>query len=172
MGLLSRKKSSRKPPRRRGVFIAATSAVFMYYFDPDRGRSRRAQLQQRAGGLLRRVPRRAGREARRVGAQAYGVKQQVAHVGSEQPPESGEVLKDKVQSEVFAGDKYPKGKINVNVENGVVVLRGELDEAGKIAELEQDVRTVTGVVDVQNLVHLPGESAPNKEAAEEASKRR
>lgn len=171
MGLLNRKKKARKPPRRRGVFIAATTAALTYFFDPDRGRSRRAQLAQRMGGLLRRLPRRASREARRVGAQAYGVKQKVATVGSEQPPESDEVLKDKVESEVFGGDKYPKGKISVNVENGTVVLRGELEEEGLISDLEQDVRKVTGVVDVQNLLHLPGQSPPNKAAAEEASKR-
>jgi len=100
------------------------------------------------------------------------VKQKVTHLGSEQPPESDEALKAKIESEVFAGDKYPKGKIVVNVEQGVAVLRGELEEDDKIAALEQDVRKVTGVVDVTNLVHVPGQPAPNKEAAREASKRR
>ena len=172
MRLLNRKKRARRSSSKsRGVLRLALGAALAYFFDPDRGRSRRAQLQQRIAGLARRVPRRAGRAGRRVAAEAYGAKQKVTHLGSEQPPESDEVLKAKIESEVFAGDKYSKGKVAVNVEQGVAVLRGELED-DKIAALEQDVRKVTGVVDVTNLVHPPGQPAPNKEAAREASKRR
>jgi osmotically-inducible protein OsmY len=68
---------------------------------------------------------------------------------------------------VLGGGKYPKGKVAINVERGVAVLRGELDSRDQIDRLEQDVRKVTGVLDVDNHLHLPGEPPPNKRDAME-----
>jgi hypothetical protein len=51
----------------------------------------------------------------------------------------------------------PKGQINVNVENGVVVLRGEVDSWDMVDDLVGRARSVQGVRDVENLLHLPGQ---------------
>ena len=50
--------------------------------------------------------------------------------------------------------------MNVNVEHGVVYLRGQLEDQSLIGELEQRVRTVNGVNRVENLLHIPGTEAP------------
>jgi osmotically-inducible protein OsmY len=63
----------------------------------------------------------------------------------------------------------PKGKVLVNVEEGVVVLRGELDKWGAIDRVEAETRKIPGVVDVRNLIHVPNEPAPNKTSARAAS---
>ncbi len=49
----------------------------------------------------------------------------------------------------------PKGQINVNVQNGLVQLRGEVPQTGLIEELEAQVRRIQGVRDVENLLHPP-----------------
>jgi hypothetical protein len=53
----------------------------------------------------------------------------------------------------------------VNVEDGVVVLRGEVERSTQILEIEGAVRRIPDVLDVQNLLHRPGEIAPNKAEA-------
>jgi osmotically-inducible protein OsmY len=71
-----------------------------------------------------------------------------------------QTLKAKVESEVFRDIEAPKGDVNVNVEQGVVYLRGELGDQSLIQQLEQRVRTVHGVDRVENLLHTPGAEAP------------
>jgi osmotically-inducible protein OsmY len=71
-----------------------------------------------------------------------------------------QTLKAKVESEVFRETEAPKGDVNVNVELGVVYLRGQLQDQSLIDELEQRVRAVQGVNGVENLLHTPGTEAP------------
>ena len=71
-----------------------------------------------------------------------------------------QTLKAKIESEVFRETEAPKGDVNVNVELGVVYLRGQLQDQSLIEELEQRVRTVQGVKRVENLLHTPGTEAP------------
>jgi osmotically-inducible protein OsmY len=68
-------------------------------------------------------------------------------------------LAAKVESEVFRGEDIPKGKINVNVEYGVVYLRGEVPDRDLMDELVARARKVEGVQGVENLTHLAGSSA-------------
>ena len=67
-------------------------------------------------------------------------------------------LAQKVASEVFQDKDIPKGKLNVNVENGVVYLRGELPDRGLMDKLVARARQVEGVQGVENLTHLPSEA--------------
>lgn len=74
-------------------------------------------------------------------------------------------LARKVESEVFRDDEMPKGNISVNVEYGVVYLRGEVPDQAVQEELGVRTRRVDGVRAVENLTHLPGEEAPTKDEA-------
>jgi len=56
----------------------------------------------------------------------------------------------------------PKGQINVNAENGVVVLRGQVEESELIRDLEAKTRKVQGVREVENLLHTPGTPVPTQ----------
>jgi osmotically-inducible protein OsmY len=69
-------------------------------------------------------------------------------------------LARKVESEIFRDDAMPKGKISVNAEYGVIYLRGEVPDQETKEELATRTRAVDGVRAVENLTHLPGESAP------------
>jgi hypothetical protein len=56
----------------------------------------------------------------------------------------------------------PKGNVNIAAQDGVVVLRGQVERPDQIESLEARVRKVHGVRDVENLLHLPDTPAPNK----------
>jgi hyperosmotically inducible periplasmic protein len=62
------------------------------------------------------------------------------------------VITDRVKSELFAVVDVPKGEINLNVENGVLYIRGHLDDAEQIDDLVTLAKGVEGVVRVENLI--------------------
>ena len=61
-------------------------------------------------------------------------------------------LARKVESELFRPADVPKGSISVNVNDGVVELRGELPDQSKIDELGDSAKKIDGVKDVRNLL--------------------
>ena len=141
--------------------LAGLGAALMYFFDPQQGNRRRSMLRDRTSAVFRRAGRRAGGAAQSVSSTASGMTQKVTHLREEEKEQPNDAtLARKVESEIFRGDDVPKGQISVNAENGVVFLRGEVERPELIQELEQAVRKVQGVQDVQNLLHEPGSPAP------------
>ena len=69
-------------------------------------------------------------------------------------------LKAKVESELFRDEHEVKGVINVNAQQGVVQLRGELPSRDLIEALVDRTRKIHGVRDVENLLHTSGTEAP------------
>jgi osmotically-inducible protein OsmY len=69
-------------------------------------------------------------------------------------------LAQKVMTELFRDPHVPKGAINVNAEKGVVLLRGQIEEPAMIVEIVARTRRIRGVAEVENLMHLPGDSVP------------
>jgi osmotically-inducible protein OsmY len=118
--------------------LAALGAALLYLSDA----ARRAKLRDRLLELVRSTRKAAG---------ATGEGGIVAD----------QTLKAKVESEAFRGTEAPKRDVNVDVELGVVYLRGELEDQSLIEELEQRVRAVQGVNGVENLLHTPGTEAPS-----------
>jgi osmotically-inducible protein OsmY len=141
------------------ALAGAIGAALAYFFDPDNGRRRRKTLADKAG----KYARQAGTQAGGIGAQAQGLKARATNRTEQEKEQPDDVtLARKVETEIFRGAEVPKGKINVNVEDGVVYLRGELDEPNLIKDLEAQARKVQGVQGVENLLHAPGEEAPAK----------
>lgn len=144
--------------------IAAAGALgagLTYFFDPSNGKRRRATARDRTLGFIRRRRRQGVRLARGVAADAYGVSQKVRHLKEEEKPAPDDAtLAHKVETEIFRDADVPKGGINVNAQDGVVFLRGEVSEPDLIRDLEKKTRKVQGVRDVENLLHVPGEAAP------------
>jgi osmotically-inducible protein OsmY len=71
-------------------------------------------------------------------------------------------LARKVESEIFREGDVPKGDISVNAEYGVIYLRGQISDREQMEELVKRAREVDGVRAVENLTHLPSETAPTK----------
>jgi osmotically-inducible protein OsmY len=145
----------------RKIVIAAAAALGAAWFmDPQSGRRRRAMLRDRVAAFFRRSARSGGRAARGVASEAYGLKQKATHLREEPKDFDDQTLKAKVETELFRGPDTPKGQVNVNAQHGVVQLRGEVDSPELIDELVARTRSVQGVREVENLLHLPGAKAP------------
>ncbi len=69
-------------------------------------------------------------------------------------------LKDKVESELFRDEHEVKGAININAQEGVVQLRGQLPSQDLIDALVDRTQKIQGVREVENLLHTPGTEAP------------
>jgi hypothetical protein len=142
------------------LLTGAAGAGLMYFLDPDRGRRRRAKTRDRLAATVRSGVRQGERASRAATAEAYGLAQQVMHAAStDGVPPNDAALKAKVETVLFADPSFPKGQINVNVEDGRVVLRGQLELPDEITAAEAKVRRITGVRDVENLLHLPSTPA-------------
>src|SRR5918997_961459 len=153
---------------RKLLTLSGLAAGLMYFFDPQQGNARRQGVVQRVGGLFRSGVQRGERAGRAVTSQAYGVTQKVTHMREEEKELTDETLKSKVETEIFRDADAPKGQVDVNVIDGVVYLRGEVEE-DMIKDLEKATRKVGGVKDVENLLHTPGTPAPSTPERAQAS---
>jgi osmotically-inducible protein OsmY len=144
---------------------AAAGAAAAWFLDPDDGARRRSVAQDKALKYARKGASEVEAQAKYAGGVAKGAATQAAPVGGRE--DAGERLNDpalaaKVQSEIFRDPDAPKGDVSVNVEDGIVYLRGEVDSPETVTQLEQAAREVEGVRGVQNLLHGPGEPAQTK----------
>jgi osmotically-inducible protein OsmY len=91
--------------------------------------------------------------------------QKAAHL-KERPKEQPDdaTLTAKVETELFRDPEVPKGDINVNAENGVIYLRGQVEDESLIAALGKSAKKIQGVRDVENLLHTPGTPAPTAQS--------
>jgi osmotically-inducible protein OsmY len=121
---------------RKLLGVIGLTAALTYFFNPSQGARRRAMVRGRIQGLLTR-----------------------AQEGPKPQPDDV-TLAHMVESELFRDEQVPKGQININAENGKIVLRGEVGQPEMIRDLEERARSVHGVHDVENLLHLPGAKAP------------
>ena len=153
----------RRPDRRLTVLVllaglgAGYAAAF--FLDPERGRSRRAEVARRLGGVGLEANRVAQRTTVLATDKASGIKSRVTRRNGGEADDL--TLLDRVESEVFRDPAIPKSDINVMVVEGRAVLRGQVPEP-QIGAIEAAVRKVVGVKDVENLLHSPGTPAPNK----------
>jgi osmotically-inducible protein OsmY len=139
-------------------------ALAMLLLDPARGNARRARLANQTAATARRAWRGAARRQRMLASAAAGKLSALRAAGAtlsidaERPNDP--TLKDRVESELLRDPKVPKGSININAQQGIVVLRGEVPSAALRSRLEKMAGEVRGVWYVENLLHLPGEPAP------------
>lgn len=165
-------------PKRRGVSAwgiaagALAGAIAVYLFDPERGKGRRAIVVQWTGARLREGWRSVGQLARYSSSTAGALPQRMVSLNSAQqrPTPDDLTLKDRIESEVFRDPEMPKGDINFDVSNGIVTIRGAVDNAFRIATIEKAVFKVPGVTGVENLLHVTGTVAPNKAEARDTTR--
>ena len=143
---------------------AGVGAAAAYFLDSKSGTRRRKIAADKAGRFTREGAGTVQGAAQAASAQATAVaaKAQHAATGGDSAPGDDNTLKSKVESEIFRDADVPKGQINVNVEDGVVYLRGELEQPDLIEDLGAQARKVQGVRAVENLLHVPGEEAAAK----------
>ena len=145
-----------------GLGAAAAGAIAAFLADPARGRARRARLLDQGGATVRRAGREAGRAMHGISSTAGGKLEAITEGGSRVATTDDITLRDRAETELFRDPSVPKGGINLNVERGVLVLRGEVPDVEMRERLGREAERIEGVWSVRNLLHLPGE--PSEEA--------
>lgn len=145
---------------------AAAGFAAAWFLDSNEGARRRNLVRDKG---LKYVRQGKDEAVRTAGAAAGPVKGAAAKVtpGTGRA-DAGERLNDpalqaKVESEIFRPAGAPKDRVSVNVEDGVVYLRGELPDRQAIDRLREAAAKVDGVRGVESLLHEPGEPAPAKD---------
>ena len=127
-----------------------------YFLDPASGKRRRHEARDRAMALVRRGADRTRREAEYRSHQVEGkIEAAKSKAGPEKPAANDQALAERVKSEIFEPADAPKGSVNVNVERGVVYLRGEVERQDEIRKLVAQAGAVDGVAGVESLLHTP-----------------
>jgi osmotically-inducible protein OsmY len=142
---------------------AGIGAAAAYFLDNESGTRRRKIVSDKAGRFAREGTGTVQGAAQAVGAQAQGKVSRFsrAATGGDSAPDDDNTLKSKVETEIFRDADAPKGSVDVNVAGGIVELRGQVGDRTMIEALEMKTRMVTGVKDMRNLLHLPGETPAN-----------
>jgi osmotically-inducible protein OsmY len=140
---------------------AVTGAAAAYFLDPQGGAQRRRETREKAAPAVRSAAQQAGAQAGKVAGRAQGAVRSAAPGGEVDDA----TLARKVETEIFRPADAPKGQVSVNAENGVVFLRGELDDATWIERLGREAEQVDGVKAVRNLLHAAGTPAPTAPGA-------
>ena len=138
---------------------AIVGAGVQYFFDPLGGARRRSVAADKAGQYAREASAEATRQAQYAAGVAKGTAAQATKaaktVGDGADELNDPALASKVESEIFREADAPKGKVNVNVENRVVYLRGQVDPE-TAQKLVSDAQKVEGVERVESLLETAG----------------
>jgi hypothetical protein len=150
-----------------GLMTGAAGAAVAFLFDPARGRARRTRLIDQGAATARRGLRQVDRTVRSARATVSGAIAAATHSRDDGEAFPDDVtLTSKVESQLFRDPAVPKGSININVERGIVVLRGEVPDTEMRDRLASEAASIGGVWSVHNLLHLAGEPAEAELPAE------
>jgi osmotically-inducible protein OsmY len=147
------------------LFGAAIGAGAAWFLDPNHGPRRRDMVRDKTLKYTRESTRRAAREASYAASTLKGKAAAVAPGDSRAPASerlNDPALQAKIESEVFRDGGDLKGRVSINVEEGIAWLRGEVADRETIDRLRDATARVDGVRGVESLLHTPGEPAPTK----------
>ncbi len=168
----------------RGAFFVFLGASLAYLLDPESGEKRRAQTKNTAMTM---VKQQAQDMDVKIPSQIQDklpdpIKEKIpsnfkSNSSSEPAGQASTFMTGDKPSSVVLDQvrqamsqlSFPTNEVEVNVEQKVVILRGQLKDPAQIKELERKVCTVSGIERVESYLHLPNTPAPNKAASIEAS---
>jgi uncharacterized membrane protein len=134
---------------------AAVGAVTMYYFDPDRGRARRAMCESRFYGLGHETADAAGVVGRDVAHRAQGLAAEARRLVTTDGADD-RTIAERVRSALGRVVSHPRA-IDVTVRDGRVTLRGPILEH-EVDDLLAYAARVRGVRGVENQLEVHGEA--------------
>jgi osmotically-inducible protein OsmY len=138
---------------------AAAGAAARHFLDA----SRRNQLRDQAMSKVRSGAGQAASAATHAAAKAKGTAATAAPSGTKIEDVDDVTLARKVETEIFRDADAPKGDVSIDVQAGVVYLRGTVADAAWIDRLADGAKKVDGVKGVKSLLHQPGTPAPAAE---------
>jgi osmotically-inducible protein OsmY len=125
--------------------------------------SRRNQLRAQAVSKARSGASQAASTATHAAAKAKGAVATAAPTGTKIEDVDDVTLARKVETEIFRDADAPKSQVSIDVQAGVVYLRGTVADEAWITRLADGAKKVDGVKGVKNLLHQPGTPAPAAE---------
>lgn len=164
------KRSSMAPTLRSWLVAGTVGTGLALLFDGERGVRRREMLRSRGRNILQMASQRLNKQTGNASDSVYGDAMErftMSQPDNVNPDDN--TLRDRIESEAFNHHLAPKGEYNLNVEDGIAVLRGQLNSQEDIQQLIELVAAVPDVQGVESFLHTPGTPAPNKEIAIEAS---
>jgi hypothetical protein len=147
------------------VGAITAGAVLMFILDPQTGGRRREVVKDRAGVAAQSAGGAIGTAAQKAATGAKEVSQKAIQLIPLQSfgfHTNGSALVHEVERAVYDDPDVSKGQLSLDAHDGVVFLRGEVERPEQIESIEQTVRGVPGVRDVENLLHLPETSEPTQ----------
>jgi hypothetical protein len=138
----------------------AAGVALEFFLDPRSGKRRRHLFRDGTTAAFHRRARRVERHAHYEAGKVVGLAHTITHRDPAAPELDDVSLVRKVESELFRDRTIPKGQISINSDRGIVVLRGQLEDAEQIQCIERQVRRVAGVREVDNLLHPSAVPAP------------
>ena len=141
----------------RIVGVGAAAAAAMYLLDPERGRSRRAKLSDQAAAMARMAEEKARAQAEHQKGVAQGLAHDLTEPFRPDREFDDETLHQKVKSEAIGRWDGPKNDVEVDVDDGVVTLKGNVD-AEKVDDLIRLVKGVPGVASINDQLSVPQRS--------------
>ena len=145
------------------LFGAAIGAAVAHFLDPQSGRRRRQELREQATSRMHTGVGQATSTASYMAGKAKGAVATATPSSTRLEEPDDVTLARKVESEIFREHDAPKGNVSVDVQRGIVNLRGEVADEQWITRLADDASHVDGVRGVNNLLHRPGTPAPAAE---------
>jgi osmotically-inducible protein OsmY len=135
-----------------GAFAAgaAVGAAAEYMMDPADGKRRRHTARDQAMAKLRRGSREAERKAHYAAGKAQGVAAEATPPGRDASELNDQSLEAKVESELFRPQGAPKSSVDINVQDHVVFLRGEVESREALEDLISRAKEIDGVAQVEN----------------------
>lgn len=128
-----------------------------YLADPDRGRSRRTELQQRLSSTSRDVADMAAKRADDTAGQAKGAAMDAARQAApDDVPDDPKKLEARIKSEVF-GRRDDVGQVVLRVDApGTVAVKGTVPSPVSERELLAEISDVEGVIEVSSELQVAG----------------
>jgi osmotically-inducible protein OsmY len=141
------------------LFGVAIGAAARHFLDS----SRRKQLRDQAMSKARSGAGSAATTASYAAGKAKGAVATATPGGHHIEDVDDVTLARKVETEIFRDAGAPKGDVSVDVQAGIVYLRGTVADEAWIERLGDGAKKVDGVKGVKNLLHRPGTPTPTAE---------
>jgi osmotically-inducible protein OsmY len=138
---------------------AAAGAAASRFLDPRR----RHQIRDQALSKVRSGAGEAATTASYAAGKAKGAVASATPTGTRLEDPDDVTLARKVETEIFRAADAPKGDVSIDVQAGIVYLRGTVADEAWIERLATEAGKVDGVKGVKNLLHRPGTPAPAAE---------
>jgi osmotically-inducible protein OsmY len=137
--------------------FGAAIAAAVYLLDPDRGRSRRAQLADQAESAARKTGEKIEAQARYQKGKIQGFAHDLTEPFRPETEVDDDTLTQKVRSEALGRWEGARKDIDIAVQGGIVTLKGKTTPELAV-ELVGLVESVPGVVSVEDELTIPQRS--------------